>query len=294
MIRIFEYVSDTETTSIKEFLLKRNYSKKCLSFLKETDGVFLNGLKAKLTTRLNLNDLIRVVFDEHDDNEMVVDTDIPLDIVYEDQDIIVVNKPAFMPVHPSYENYDRTLANALSHYYHSKGETYTNRCITRLDGDTSGFVLLARNLYSGAVLSKLMRDHQIRKQYTAIVSGNFTETDGIVDRPIYRPSPDRIERAVAENGKGHEAVTIYHVEKQIPGASLLKIETQTGRTHQIRVHMACIGHPLLGDKLYNPTPDSMPRQCLHVNRLSFPHPITGEMMLFESGLPLDMKKMGLT
>ncbi len=132
MIRIFEYVSDTETTSIKEFLLKRNYSKKCLSFLKETEGVFLNGLKAKLTTRLKLNDLIRVVFDEHDDNEMVVDTDIPLDIVYEDQDIIVVNKPAFMPVHPSYENYDRTLANALSHYYHSKGETYTNRCITRL------------------------------------------------------------------------------------------------------------------------------------------------------------------
>ena len=294
MIRIFEYISDTETTSIKEFLLKHDYSKKCISFLKETDGVFLNGLKSKLTARLKLNDSIKVVIDEMDDNEMVVDTDIPLDIVYEDQDIIVVNKPANMPVHPSYENYDRTLANALSHYYHSRSKTYTNRCITRLDGDTSGFVLLARNLYSSTVLSKMMREHKIRKQYTAIVSGNFTEADGVINKPIYRPSPDRIERAVAADGKGHEAVTIYHVEKQIPGASLLTIETLTGRTHQIRVHMAYIGHPLLGDRLYNPEPDTMPRQCLHVSKLSFNHPITGELMTFESDIPEDMKKTGLT
>ena len=200
MIRIFEYISDTETTSIKEFLLKHDYSKKCLSFLKETDGVFLNGLKSKLTTRLKLNDSIKVVFDERDDNEMVVDTDIPLDIVYEDQDIIVVNKPANMPVHPSYENYDRTLANALSHYYHSRSETYTNRCITRLDGDTSGFVLLARNLYSSAILSKMMREHLIKKQYIAIVSGNFTEADGVINKPIYRSISCIFLRAIVIGG----------------------------------------------------------------------------------------------
>ena len=294
MIRIFEYTSDTDTVNIREFLLRHDYSKRCLSFLKETGGVFLNGQPCRLTERLKLNDSIRVVFNETDDNEKVVDTDIPLDIVYEDQDIIVVNKPAYLPVHPSYENYDRTLANALSYYYHSKNETYINRCITRLDGDTSGFVLLARNQYSSAILSKMMREHKIRKQYTAIVSGNFTETDGTVNKPIYRPSPDRIERAVAQDGKGHESITIYHVEKQIPGASLLKINTLTGRTHQIRVHMAYIGHPLLGDKLYNPVADTMERQCLHVNMLSFPHPVTGEMMVFESQLPEDMKKTGLT
>ena len=293
MIRTFEYVINISQT-VKRFLLKNGYSKKCLSFLKSHNGVILNGSPVFMTAEMKENDVLKIVFDESEDNSMVVDTCIPLDIVYEDEDIIVVNKQAGLPVHPSYDNFTHTLANRLSYYYHIQNETYVNRCITRLDSDTSGFVLLARNPYSSALLSDMLRNKEIHKQYTAIVSGNFTETNGTVNKPIYRPSLDSVKRAVAENTEGHEAITDYEVIKQVPRASLLHIDTRTGRTHQIRVHMAYIGHPLLGDRLYNPCPDTMPRQCLHVSWLAFRHPIKKELMEFSSPIPEDMKMTELT
>ena len=293
MVRTFEYVIDSSQT-VKRFLLKNGYSKRCLSFLKNHNGVILNGSHVFMTAEMKPEDVLKIVFDESEDNNMVVDTDIPLDIVYLDDDIIVVNKQAGLPVHPSYDNFTHTLANRLSFYFHSRNETYVNRCITRLDTDTSGFVLLARNPYSSALLSTMLRNKEIHKQYTALVSGNFTETCGTVNKPIYRPSLDSVKRAVATDENGHQAITDYEVVKQIPGTSLLHIDTRTGRTHQIRVHMAYIGHPLLGDRLYNPEPDTMPRQCLHVNWLSFRHPITKELMEFSSPIPEDMKMTELT
>ena len=292
MKRVFNYTCEIENITAKDYLLSKDYSKKCLSFLKLNNGLFINDNPAKMTERLHLNDQIEVVFDEHEDNEMVVDTDIPLDITYEDEDIIVVNKQAGLPVHPSFHNYTHNLANALSYYYHQKNETYVNRCITRLDGDTSGFVLLAKNLYSAAVLSKMMHEHQIYKTYTAIVDGNFENLSGEINKPIKRMNANTIERMVDED-EGQEAITRYQVIKQIPGKSLLEIQTITGRTHQIRVHMAYIGHPLVGDWLYNKASKDLPRQRLHVSSLKFVHPVTKEEMSFHSPLPSDITIAGL-
>ena len=291
MLREFEYHIDCDHKSIKEFLLKMEYSKNCLSFLKQNEGVFLNGDPAKMTEPLQHGDDLRIVFDEHDSNDLVVDTDIPVDIVYEDEDIIVVNKQAGLPVHPSYFNYTHNLANALSYYYHSRNENYINRCITRLDGDTSGLVLLAKNLYSCAILQKRLRQHRIYKEYTAIAEGNFDTDSGIIDEPIARVSSDTMERCVREDGQ--PSVTEYHVIKQIPGYSLLRIITHTGRTHQIRVHMAYIGHPLIGDWLYNPDSKIVSRQALHVSLLSFHHPVTGGEMTFTCELPDELRIEGL-
>ena len=291
MIRTLEFVIEDDFRSIKEYLLKKEYSKNCLSFLKQNDGIFLNGMPARMTEPLSSGDILKTVFSESESNEMVVDTDIPIDIVYEDEDIIVVNKQAGLPVHPSFFNYTHNLANALSYYYHSKNENYINRCITRLDGDTSGFVLLAKNLYSCAVLQKRLHDQKIHKVYTAIVEGNFGNESGLIDAPVARKSPDTMERCVSENGQ--PAVTEYKVIRQIPGYSLLEIITHSGRTHQIRVHMAYIGHPLVGDWLYNPSSKQLERQALHVSLLQFDHPVTGKEMIFRSELPEDIRIEGL-
>ncbi|MBR2701525.1 MAG: RluA family pseudouridine synthase [Erysipelotrichaceae bacterium] len=291
MLKEFEYSIDCDHSSIREFLLKKEYSKNCLSFLKQNEGVFLNGKPVKMTEPLYAGDILKTVFDERQSNEMVVDTEIPVDMVYEDEDIIVVNKQAGLPVHPSFFNYTHNLANALSHYYHSRNENYINRCITRLDGDTSGLVLLAKNLYSCAILQKRLRQHKIYKEYTAIVEGNFAEDRGIIDKPIARKAPDTMERCVRDDGQ--PAVTEYHVIRQISGYSMLRIITLTGRTHQIRVHMAYIGHPLIGDWLYNPKSKIVPRQALHVSLLEFAHPITGEHMSFSCELPEEIRIEGL-
>ena len=210
----------------------------------------------------------------------------PLSICYEDEDILAVNKPAQMPVHPSLNHYDHTLANAVCGYYNDQEIPYTFRCVNRLDRDTTGLTLIAKHMLSSAILSTAAARREISREYIAIASGKTPES-GTIDAPIGRVAGSTIERQIDfENGE--RAITHYRRLAYHDGLSLLSLHLETGRTHQIRVHLKSIGHPLIGDFLYNPTDTTIKRQALHSYRLTFSHPITGESFVLTAPLPDDM------
>ena len=210
----------------------------------------------------------------------------PLSILYEDEDILVINKPADMPVHPSIGNYTNTLANGVAAYLDAKGEHSPFRCINRLDRDTSGALILAKNAFSAAVLSTQMRNRQIRRTYLAVVEG-ITPPNGTISAPISRVDDSVIERHV-DFLHGEPAVTHYERLETKNEHSLLEIHLETGRTHQIRVHMGYIGHPLPADYLYQPEYDCFKRQPLHSLQLEFRHPVTDKSMCLLAPVPEDI------
>ena len=214
---------------------------------------------------------------------------IKLDIKYEDEDIVVVNKPSDMPIHPSLNNYENSMANALMYYYRDKNFVF--RCINRLDRDTTGLSVVAKHFLSAGILNTFMQRREIKRVYNAIVEddGSLKES-GTVDAPIAREDDTLIKRRVSKEGQ--RAITNYKVLKRLNGASLIELRLDTGRTHQIRVHMNYIGHPLVGDYLYNERyyDKENVRPLLHSKSLSFIHPITGENLYIECELPKDFKE----
>lgn len=208
------------------------------------------------------------------------------DIIYEDNDLLAVNKPAGMPIHPSIEHYGDTLADAVYFYAQSRQEWYPYRCINRLDRDTSGLTIIAKNAYSSCMLYHQMRERKIHRTYYAIAEG-LTDAYGTIDAPISRREDSVIERVI-DFSKGERAVTHYERLAYKNDLSFLKICLETGRTHQIRVHMRHIGHPLIGDFLYNPNDSHMKRQALHAGNLEFAHPVSGRMLTLYAPLPDDM------
>jgi len=210
-------------------------------------------------------------------------------IVYEDDDIIVVDKPANTPIHPSQNNFDNSLANGLAYYYKEKGIPFVFRCMNRLDRDTTGLVLLAKNMFSSCVLSDMVKNRDIHREYLAVVEGKL-DSSGTIDAPIARKEGSVIERCI-DFANGQKAVTHYRLLEHKDGYSLASIVLETGRTHQIRVHMKHIGHPLPGDFIYNPNYDHITRQALHSYKLEFVHPITKKAMEFTAPLPQDMKSL---
>ena len=220
-------------------------------------------------------------------SENIVPTDIPLDIVYEDEDVLVINKPSNMPTHPSMGNYENSLANGVMYYYKSKGEERVFRAVNRLDKDTSGLMAVAKNSYMHARLGEEIQKKELKRKYMCIVCGDV-ERDGTVDAPIRRADGSVINRIVAPDGQ--RAVTHYRVVKRYGEYTLLEMELETGRTHQIRVHMAYIGHPLVGDWLYGTEDHNIAkRQMLHSCYLCFTHPITGQIMEFKDEMAEDMR-----
>ena len=216
--------------------------------------------------------------------------DIPLDIVYEDEDIIVINKAAGMPIHPSLNNYRNSLANALMWYYEQQNKPFIFRCTNRLDRDTSGLTVVAKHMVSSNILSSMTARHQIEREYLAIVRGHVTPFEGTINAPIGRTGSSLIERKIDfENGE--HAITHYHTVFEKNGLSLVSLILETGRTHQIRVHMKHLGFPLIGDYLYNPDMELIDRQALHSHCLRFLHPITGRQMTFTADLPEDMARL---
>lgn len=216
--------------------------------------------------------------------------DIPIDVVYEDNDIIVVNKPKGMVVHPAHGNYSGTLVNALLH--HCKGQlsgingVLRPGIVHRIDKNTSGLLVVAKNDLAHNSLAAQLKEHSVKREYRAITYGKFKETVGRVDQPIGRDKNDRKRMAVtAINSK--RAVTNYKVLEELKGFSYISCVLETGRTHQIRVHMSYLGHPLAGDDVYGPKKviDSLKGQCLHAKTLGFIHPATGKYMEFDSQLP---------
>lgn len=290
MKRRFSYQVDKaeDGVTVEQYLKARGYSHQVIVHLKKTEaGILRNGSWAYTRDKVQTGDCIDIHLIEDNASEQIEPVELPVEIVYEDEDLMVINKPANMPVHPSMNNYDNTLANAVAWYSRQKGEPFVYRCINRLDRDTTGLLIIAKHMLSAAGLYVQMKERRIHRTYLAIVKGHIRKS-GTIDLPIARRDGSTIERIV-DMERGERAVTHYEPLEWGDDWTLVQCKLETGRTHQIRVHMSHMGHPLPGDFLYCPGDHSMERQPLHSWKLSFSHPITGEQMEFEQALPVDMK-----
>ena len=292
MTRILEYqiTEQFHNMTIGNYLKTLGFSHQCVIALKKQEkGILLNGIWAYVNTLLSEGDTLTLTLSEDESSEKIPPVNLPLHILYEDEDILVLNKPADMPIHPSLNNYENTLANAVAYYYDSQNIPFVFRCINRLDRDTTGVTMLAKNPFSAGILSEMVRNREIHREYVAIADGIFLQKEGIVDAPIGRKEGSTIEREINFE-TGERAVTHYTVLKENKdlNCSQIKLWLETGRTHQIRVHMKHLGHPLLGDFLYNPDMTYIKRQALHSHSLTFKHPITKEPMHFVAPVPSDM------
>ena len=288
MKRIIEYTisENINPVTILDFLKREGFSRHILSSMKNTtNSIILNGERGFGRSILTAGDHLIITVPETESGENIIRTKMDLSILYEDEDILVINKPAEMPVHPSMGNYENTLANGIAWYFAEKEEDFVYRCINRLDRDTTGALILAKNPLSAAILSVQMKNRQIQRTYLALVDGVLPES-GIINAPIARMEGSVITREV-NFGTGDSAIT--HYERLATGKeySLAELHLETGRTHQIRVHMKYIGHPLPGDYLYNPDYRKIRRQPLHSYQLEFMHPVTKKAMLFTAPVPED-------
>ena len=293
MNRTIEYKIEKEDSGlrIEQFLKKHGYSSKNLATIKRMPkSVLVNGEHFYMRQTLSEGDLLSIVISETECSEKVPPTEIPLNIVYEDEDIIVINKPAGMPIHPSLNNYTNSMANALAYYYEQQKKPFIFRCCNRLDKDTSGLTVVAKHLVSGNILSCMVKERKFHRQYLAIVRGHVEPASGTISAPLGRKDGTIIERTV-DWEHGETAITHYRILEEKNGHSLVSLKLETGRTHQIRIHMKHIGFPLIGDYLYNPDMEFMKRQALHSHKIAFTHPITGKAMEFTAPLPEDMQKV---
>ena len=242
------------------------------------DNVKLNGEYVHMRAMVKNGDVIEITLPD-EESENIEPIDIAIDIIYEDEYVIAVNKPKNMPVHPSRGNHLPTVANAIRAYV---GHPFVFRAINRLDRDTSGIVLIAKDRLSGAKLYQSMKERKFGKTYLAIIEGVPEVAHGIINAPIVREYEGSIKRVVRNDGK--ECITEYElVESYDNGTSLVKVTPHTGRTHQIRVHMAHVGHPLVDDFLYGTRGEET--YSLHCSSLSFPHPFTGETIVINANYP---------
>lgn len=254
------------------------------------DNITVNGQRAKPGLRLNVGDRIQVNIPPAPSQELKPEA-IPLKIIYEDDDILVVDKPAGLTVHPAPGHPAHTLVNAiLAHLPHLAeiGDSLRPGVVHRLDKDTSGVMLVAKNSAAQADLAKQFKSHSVTKAYLALVKGKLEPEEGIIEADIGRDLRNRQKMAVVAEGR--EARTEYRVIKYIGGYTLIEVMPETGRTHQIRVHLAAIGFPVVGDKVYGVKSPHLSRQFLHASRLGFRLPATGKYVEFKSELPEDLQK----
>lgn len=291
MNRIFTYhiTEQDASQTIEQYLKSKRYSSQCIKELKKMpESILLDGRWEYMRTSLQAGNTLLVHVQEKASSEKIPAVEMALDIVYEDDDIMVINKPADMPIHPSLNNYYNSLANGLAWYFERQNKPFIFRCVNRLDRDTSGLTIIAKHMISAGILSAMVANREIHREYRAIVRGQVTPAEGTINAPIARVGDSIIERKV-DFEKGESAVTHYRTVAYQNDHSLLSIHLETGRTHQIRVHMKHLGFPLVGDYLYNPDMEHIKRQALHSYRLQFTHPITGNSMDFTAPLPRDMQ-----
>ena len=293
MNRNIDYIIDEDSAGLRveQFLRRKRYSGQNLSEIKRMPkSILVNGVHYYMRQELSTGDHLQVRIRETQNSEKIPPTKLPLDIIYEDEDLLVLNKPAGMPIHPSLNNYTNSMANALAYYFQSQGKPFIFRCCNRLDRDTSGLTIVSKHLVSGSILSDMTKYREVHREYLAIARGSVTPSEGTIQAPLGRKEGTIIERTV-DWEHGEDAVTHYKVVKEANGHSLVSLRLETGRTHQIRIHMKYLGYPLIGDYLYNPDMEYMTRQALHSHHMEFTHPITGEHMSFTAPLPEDMARV---
>ncbi len=289
----YTFLADSENIGVRidKFLSDRieELTRSSLVNLIADGNIKVNNKNIAKNYKLKSGDEIRVLVPDPVEYEAEAEN-IPLDIVYEDDDLIVVNKPKGMVVHPAAGNYTGTLVNAL--LYHCKDNlsgingVLRPGIVHRIDKDTSGLLLVAKNDNAHKSLAKQIKDHSLTREYEAIVFGNIKDDAGVIDAPIGRHHTDRKKMAVTDKNSKN-AVTHYEVIERLKGYTYMKFRLETGRTHQIRVHCAYIGHPVSGDKVYGVKNEktNLESQCLHARKIGFIHPNTGEYMEFVSDLP---------
>lgn len=276
--------------TINELLnTKFNFSSRLKNTLIKNKLVLVNNCFIDTRNLIHSGDIVKIILDFPEDNSNIVSKKMDLDIVYEDEHILAINKPAGIPVHPSILHFEDSLANGVKYYFDTIKLKKKIRAINRIDLNTSGLVLLAKNQYIQECLIKQMTTNVFKKTYLAVVSGILKEKTGTINAPIARKENSIIERCISPDGQS--AITHFKVLEEFNNYSLVQCILGTGRTHQIRVHMAYIGHPLLGDNLYNPEDNLnlINRQALHSYKMEFIHPISNKVMSLKAELPTDMK-----
>ena len=283
-------IADVNNERLDSYISKSNLdlSRSMVQKLIKENRVFVNGKNEKESYKIKVNDNITIQIEEPKSSKLEAQ-DIPLNIIYEDNDIIVINKPKGMVVHPGNGNPDNTLVNAV--LAHCKGSLsgiggeIRPGIVHRIDKDTSGLIIVAKNDKSHINLSEQIKNHEVTKIYTALVKGNISEDEATIDMPIGRDKKDRKKMSVTRDGK--EAVSHIKVVKRYGNYTLIRVKIDTGRTHQIRVHMAKIGHPVVGDEVYSSGKNEfgVKGQMLHSTILKFKHPISGKEIKLEAPLP---------
>ena len=287
---IYKIKENEHFDNLKEVLkTKFEISDRLLIKLKKKDLIFLNNSVANIKSPVNSNDVVEISFNYDEDNTNVVPTRMDLKIIYEDDSLLVLNKPAGYPIHPSMLHFEDSISNGVRYYFDSIGLHKKIRPVNRLDKDTSGLVIFAKNEYVQECLVRQMKNNQFSKEYIAICEGIWPNESGTINAPIARKEGSIIERCV--NNSGDIAITHYSVLKSCEDFSVVHFVLETGRTHQIRVHSAHIGHPIVGDTLYGHPSDLIDRQALHSYKASFIHPITREKLELIAPLYDDINKM---
>lgn len=264
-------------------------SDRLITKLKKANKIYLNSLPTYTKKSVTMGDTVSVLIDFEEDNSNIVASNIPLNIIYEDDYLLVLNKPANIAIHPSILHFDNSLSNGVKFYFDKLGLKKKIRIVNRLDRNTSGIVIFAKNEYIQECLIKQMKTNEFKKEYLAIAKGILESKSGTLNFPIARKEGSIIERTVTSDGDS--AITHYDVVKEFNNLSLVHIVLETGRTHQIRVHFSHIGHPILGDTLYGSPSELINRQALHSYKLTFIHPVTKKVLSLEAPLPNDIKNI---
>ncbi len=280
-------VNNNKYKTIRE-ILKQEFeiSDRLLLHLKKEQKIFLNNQKSYSHALVKNGDIISVLIDFEEESTNIVPKKIKINILFEDEYLLIVNKQSNIAVHPSHTHYSNSLSNGVKYYFNSINLKKKIRIVNRLDKDTSGLVIFAKNEYIQECLIKQMKNKIFKKEYIGIVDGILTKKYGTISAPIARKDNSIIERCISPNGVS--AITHYKILKEYNNYSLVQFTLETGRTHQIRVHSAYIGHPISGDTLYGTSSTYISRQALHCNRLFFIHPILRKKMSIAAPLPQDI------
>ena len=275
---------------LKDLLIDElNFSVRSISKMKRERTIYVNGEYKKPSLDVKKGDVIEIEINEEMSTFEAQNLE-NIKFLYDDFDIVMVDKPPFMVVHPTKSHFDNTLANGVTNHIIKNGEKVRIRFVNRLDMNTSGLVIVAKNAYAHHIMSEDMGRNDVEKKYIAVVKGVMESDFGTIDKPIYRPDDDSIKRVIDE--RGQKSVTHYRVLERLKNATVVELKLETGRTHQIRVHLSDIGHGIIGDELYGYTDESLiNRQALHAYSLKFKQPRTRENLTFKADIPEDMVKL---